>query len=84
MLFNHNQVDFRFPHAGVFYALILALIYLPINSITWDVEQVKDFVEDVKNQYEIGKAERIFFVLLFAGFVLLVLVAKYNNGTLFR
>ena len=79
---TQHQTDFGFPNVSLFYVIILALIYLPVNAVTWKLADVDMFVENEQNQNLIEKGRQIFVAIVVVGFVFLVIAAKYNAGTL--
>ncbi|GAA3968237.1 hypothetical protein [Hymenobacter antarcticus] len=71
------------PNSRIYYVLVLAIIYLPVNLLTWKIDEVEFFVSDDENQNIIQRGQRTFIILLVIGFILMVIAAKYKNGTLF-
>ena len=69
----------QLPNSRIIAALIVLLIYFPLNKITWNLTEVSNFVSDEENMTIIKQRFIQYFIITGIGVVFLLYVGYQNK-----
>ena len=84
-LFTHRQTDVHLTSSNRWDAVLeLGAYFVPVHLLAWPTARLVAFAKEVENQPLLRQAQQRLVLLLVVGFILLVVLSKYNNGTLWN
>ncbi|MCC3155551.1 hypothetical protein [Hymenobacter sp. BT770] len=80
---THRETDLHLTSSNYLDSVLLAgAFFVPVHLLAWPTARLVAFAADEENQSIMQQAQQTLLVLLIIGFILLIVLAKYNVGTL--
>ncbi|ALW85927.1 hypothetical protein AUC43_12965 [Hymenobacter sedentarius] len=82
-LWTHRQMDLHLTSSNrLDVVLMLVPLFMSVHLLAWRTERLVAFAADAEHQAILRQAHRTLLVLVVVGLIWMVVLAKYNAGTL--